>query len=223
MVLLAAGGCTGVVQREAPRSTDVTPRPEVITFGQGVRLTTEVPFPVSRSCRTARQEVRVEVVCPGLVPDVPLIDERGLSGPYLFPSRSVYLLSFNNGAIEGTVHWIVGGGDIGSVRKWVLRGSGNAYPGRATLLETRDVGDHHVRIYRFPEYPSGGANGGHVAALVPVGGEVVFASIHGSRWTDAVIAMALALADKALVVGSPLESSSASINSSTVSGMSPVA
>jgi hypothetical protein len=136
-----------------------------------------------------------------LVPDVPLVAERGLSGPYLFPSRSVYILSFNNGDIEGTVHWIVGGGDIGSLRKWVLEGSGNAYPGRARLLETRDIGDHLVKVYRFPPYPGGGANGGHVAALVPVGGQVVFASIHGTRWTDAVIAMALALADEALVEG----------------------
>jgi hypothetical protein len=202
MVLLAAEGCTGAGQGEPPtRSADVTPSAEVITFGPGVRLTTEVPSWVRKSCWSARQKVRVKVVCPGLVPDVPLIDERGLSGPYLFPSRSVYLLSFNNGAIEGTVHWIVGGGDIGSVRKWVLEGSGNAYPGRARLLETRDVGGHLVEIYRFPPYPGGGANGGHVAALVPIGGQVVFASIHGSLWTDAVIAMALALADEALVEG----------------------
>jgi hypothetical protein len=198
MVLLAAG-CTGAGQGEPPtRSAEGTSQPEVITFGEGVRLTTEVPSWVRRSCRSARQKVRVKVVCPGLVPDVPLVAERGLSGPYLFPSRSVYLLSFNNGDIEGTVHWIVGGGDIRSVRKWVLEGSGNAYPGRARLLETRDVGSHHVRVYRFPEYPAGGANGGHVAALVPIGGQVVFASIHGSRWTDAVIAIAVALANESL-------------------------
>jgi hypothetical protein len=196
-IVLLAVGCTAVDQAEPPpQSTDVTPSPEVITFGEGVRLTTEVPSWVSKSCRMARERVRVEVVCPDLVPDVPLIEERGVSGPYLFPSRSVYLLSFNNGTIEGTVHWIVGGGGVGSVHKWVLHGSGNAYPGKARLLETRDVGSHQVRVYRFPEYPAGGANGGHVAALVPIGGQVVFASIHESRWTDAVIAMAVALADE---------------------------
>ncbi len=201
-IVLLAVGCTAVDQAEPPtRSADGMSQPEVITFGQGVRLTTEVPSWVRRSCRSARQEVRVKVVCPGLVPDVPLVAERGLSGPYLFPSRSVYLLSFNNGDIEGTAHWIVGGGGVGPVRKWVLHGFGNAYPGRARLLETRDVGSHHVRVYGFPEYPAGGANGGHVAVLVPIGGQVVFASIHGSRWTDAVIAMAVALANESLDAG----------------------
>jgi NADPH-dependent ferric siderophore reductase len=45
-------------------------------------------------------------------------------------------------------------------------------------------------------FPAGGPNGGHWAAFIQVGDEIVFASLHGRRYLDAAVEMALALADR---------------------------
>jgi hypothetical protein len=54
-----------------------------------------------------------------------------------------------------------------------------------------------VPICRFPRYPAGGANGSHRAALVEIGDEVVFASVHGEGYVDAAVQMAVDLAIRA--------------------------
>ena len=43
----------------------------------------------------------------------------------------------------------------------------------------RDGADFPIRIQRFPPYPAGGVNGGHVGAYCRCGGVVVLVSIHG--------------------------------------------
>jgi hypothetical protein len=60
-----------------------------------------------------------------------------------------------------------------------------------------EQGGRMVRVYQFPRYPGGGVNGDHWAAFVKVGDELVFASLHGKRYVEAAIAMALDLARQA--------------------------
>jgi hypothetical protein len=51
------------------------------------------------------------------------------------------------------------------------------------------------RSLRTP-YPAGGANGGHWAAFIQVGDEILFASPHERRYVDAAVEMGLALAEE---------------------------
>jgi hypothetical protein len=147
-------------------------------------------------CASASERTTVRVICPELIPNVPLFTPgAGLHGDQSF-KPTYYMLSFNNGDPPGPArHWIVGGGLASAVEKWVLTDIANAIKGNPDLVDQRVVGSRVVSIYRFPPYPAGGPNGGHWAALVRVGGdEVVFASLHGEQYVDAAVEMALSLA-----------------------------
>jgi hypothetical protein len=159
-------------------------------------LTTEIPGRVRSVCARASERATVRVICPELIPDVPLFTPgAGLHGDYSY-RPTYYMLTFNNGDPPGPArHWIVGGGRAGAVEKWVLTDIANATKGDPELVERRDAGSREVSIYRFPPYPAGGPNGGHWAAFVRVGGgQVVFASLHGKQYVDAAVEMALSLA-----------------------------
>jgi hypothetical protein len=141
----------------------------------------------------------VRVLCPKLIPDVPLLTPgAGLHGPILF-EPTYYMLSFNNGDPPGPArHWIVGGGLARAVEKWVLTDVANEIKGNPKFVRRQDVDARQVLIYRFPPFPAGGPNGGHWAAFVRVGrDEMVFASLHGRRYVDAAVEMALDLANEA--------------------------
>ena len=83
------------------------------------------------------------------------------------------------------------------VAKWVFSDFVNEAKGDAVLVRTVSVHGQRVDIYRFPRYPAGGPNGSHWAALVEIGDEVVYASLHGERYVDAAIEMAVDLAIRA--------------------------
>lgn len=85
-------------------------------------------------------------------------------------------MTFNNG-LPG--HWIVGGGSARWVRRYVLSGQGNEKPGAARRVGTATVSGFSLVVYKFPPFPAGGPNGGHVLVLGRVGGEQFFASLHG--------------------------------------------
>jgi hypothetical protein len=140
----------------------------------------------------------VRVVCPPLVPDVPLTRSPGLWGASVpHDDPRFYMLSFNNGGLPGGKrHWIAGGGQAGAVEKWVLTDFDNVVKGNPTLIRTTTVRGRRVSIYHFPPYPAGGPNGGHWAAFIHVGGEIVFASPHERRYVPAAVEMALALAEE---------------------------
>ncbi len=115
----------------------------------------------------------------------------------------VWEISFTNAGgfhgrpLKGVEHWIVGGGKTKIVEKWVLSDFVHEAKGDALLVRTVSARGRRVRIYRFPRYPAGGANGSHWAALVEIGDEVVFASLHGERYVDAAVEMAVDLAIRA--------------------------
>ena len=97
------------------------------------------------------------------------------------------------GAVE---HWITGGGKAGTVRTWLLTDAFNETPGSPTLVRALSAQGRRVLVYRYPTR-GGGPNMGHWAAFVELEEEMVFASLHGRRYSEAAVAMAVDLADRA--------------------------
>jgi hypothetical protein len=193
VLTLMAGACWG--EKYSPQPRRSTDSAQLSQLG----LTSEIPSRVTAACEKARKRAAVRVLCPKLIPDVPLFTPgAGLHGPISF-EPTYYMLSFNNGDPPGPArHWIVGGGLARAVEKWVLSDVANEIKGNPKLVHRRDVDARQVLIYRFPPFPAGGPNGGHWAAFVRVGrGEMVFASLHGKRYVDAAVEMALALTKQA--------------------------
>lgn len=161
-----------------------------------LELTYEVPAQIRQACAEARRLASVRVVCPRLIPDVPLTRIEGLWGSIVVDAEPrFYMLTFNNGGLPGGKrHWITGGGKSSVVEKWVLTDHMNAVGGDPKLVRTLTRRGRQVAIYRFPPYPAGGPNGGHWAAFIRLGDEIVFASPHERRYVESAIEMALALA-----------------------------
>jgi hypothetical protein len=191
---LAASGCRG--SGEAGRSA-LTTRLDPARLRELV-LTYEIPGQVREACASARRLASVRVICPPLIPDVPLTSSEGLWG-VLVPHDDprFYMLGFNNGGLPGgRRHWITGGGKASAVEKWVLTDFQNVVRGDPTLVRTTTIRGRRVLIYHFPPYPAGGPNGGHWAAFIQLGDETVFASPHERRYVEAAIEMGLALAEE---------------------------
>ena len=85
-------------------------------------------------CARASERATVRVICPEVIPDVPLFTPgAGLHGAASF-KPTYYMLSFNNGDPPGPArHWIVGGGLASAVGKWVLTDIANATKGDPSL------------------------------------------------------------------------------------------
>jgi hypothetical protein len=88
----------------------------------GVRLTTKLPRLVRRACGQAQREAVIRVVCPPLVPKVPLVRTVALWGAIGF-DRHLWMITFNNGDGPDYLHWIAGAGrpsgSPGAVRRSV--------------------------------------------------------------------------------------------------------
>jgi hypothetical protein len=193
LAMLFGGACLG--EKNSPGQPHSTDAARLSQLG----LTSEIPGRVRTACERARRRATVRVLCPKLIPDVPLFTPgAGLHGPISF-EPNYYMLSFNNGDPPGPArHWIVGGGLDRAVEKWVLTDFANEIKGNPKLVRQREVNARRVLIYRFPPFPAGGPNGSHWAAFVRVGrDEKVFASLHGKRYVDAAVEMALDLANEA--------------------------
>ena len=166
---------------------------------QHASLTDQIPRLVRAVCKQTERQVTVTVVCPPLVPRTRLVRDPDLYGPLVFfPDTTFYLLSFNNGDVGARyLHWIVGKGDSASAERILLRDDQNVVEGLPRLLSEATVDGRTLRLYRYPPHPAGGPNGGHVAALVDCGTEVVVVSLHGPERAGAAREMAFALADSA--------------------------
>jgi hypothetical protein len=159
-----------------------------------IRLTRHVPAEVRATCRDADRQTPFRVICPELVPRVPIVRDRNLYGAIIFPGvRDFYMLTFNNGDNGRALHWIVGAGDKQGVDKWLLSDRMNEVKGPLTLVKRATIRGHPMSIYTFPQHPAGGPNGGHVAALIGVGSTVVFASLHGYEHQGGAVAIAVDL------------------------------
>lgn len=201
LVLLAvsAAGCSKAGdEAKAPKATEPALRLDASRLRE-LELTYEIPAQVRQACTEARRLASVRVICPPLIPDVPLTRIQGLWGSIVVDAEPrFYMLSFNNGGLPGGKrHWITGGGKASVVEKWVLTDFQNAVKGDPKLVRVLTVRGRRVSIYRFPAFPAGGPNGGHWAAFVRVGDEMVFASPHGRRYVEAAVEMVLALTAQA--------------------------
>jgi hypothetical protein len=183
--------CSGSGESAAPteRRLDATRLAEL-------ELTYEIPAQVREACDEARRLASVDVICPRLIPDVPLTRSAGLWGAIVFHDEPrFYEMTFNNGGLPGGKrHWITGGGKTNAVQKWVLTDLQNVVKGNPKLVRTLSRSGQRVSIYHFPPYPAGGPHGDHWAAFIEVGDESVFASPHERRYVEAAIEMALVLA-----------------------------
>jgi hypothetical protein len=209
LVGVLGAGCTGEDGRPAPTSPSAVPRLTAERMTE-LRLTRVIPDQVPMACEEARRLVTARVICPVLIPNIPITTTKGSYGSVTFPDQPrVYMLSFDKdffhkptncgeasarGNCPGVKHWIVGAGDADVVRGWILTDRMNEVAGDAELVRSMTVDGRSVLVYRYPEYPAGGVNGSHMAAFVPVGDQLVFASLHGARWVKAAIEMALDLA-----------------------------
>jgi hypothetical protein len=200
--LVSAGLFLTACGRPAERP-ETKPRLDAARLRQ-LGLTRTISGLVRRACAQARAHAIIPVLCPKLIPDVPLADIEGLwggGGPS--DERRLYEMGFNNAGgyfgspLKGVEHWIVGGGEASAVEKWVLTDFSHEVPGNAELIRTARVAGWTVRIYRFPEYPAGGQHGSHWAAVVRVEDKMVFASLHGESYIEAAVEMAVDLADQA--------------------------
>ncbi len=125
-----------------------------------LELTRRVPDQVRKACDEARRVARVRVVCPELIPDIPLTSIEGLWGSLSGREEPrVWMVSFTNAGgfhgrpLKGVEHWIAGGGGTEVVEKWVLSDFVHEAKGDAVLVRTVNVRGRTVRIYRFPSYP----------------------------------------------------------------------
>jgi hypothetical protein len=204
LVTMSAARCRGAAhsggsaERSQTEAAKVAQRLDAARLRE-LELTYEVPRQVRQACAEARRLASVRVVCPRLVPDVPLTNIAGLWGSIVLDAEPrFYMLSFNNGGLPGGKrHWLTGGGLARVIDKWVLTDFANEVKGDPKLVRTLNVRGRRVLVYRFPPFPAGGPNGGHWAAFVRSDDEVVFASLHGKRYLDAAVEMALDLAQQA--------------------------
>jgi hypothetical protein len=188
----AAAGCGD--SRSASTGKSGSTAPKSVLAG-GVRLGTEVPPLVARACRDAQREVSIRVVCPGFVPEGPLLKTPGLWGGFGFDPH-LWLITFNNGDNGPRyLHWIMGAGSRASVEHFLLSDAVNDVKGLPRKTGEKTLGSRTLLTYRYPPHPAGGPNGGHTAVYVSCGDEFVFASLHGRR-RAATEKLALALADK---------------------------
>jgi hypothetical protein len=162
-----------------------------------VELTTRLPRPVAAACRAASREtsLRVPVVCPPLVPDLRIVTETGnpnLSLPFP-PNR--YELTFDTARPE-LPHWVVGVGRPKPAKRNVLSDRFHVDKGLPKLVKRLRFGRDRVALYWYPP-PGGAMHEGHVIAFVRMRGFSLWASIHGRRYGDAAVAMALEMARKA--------------------------
>lgn len=114
----------------------------------------------------------------------------------IFPSDHLYALSYNNGQIAGTVHWIAGAGRPADVQRFLVDERFNEVRGGPQRLAPVRHGARRVDVYRWRP-PRGGFQAGHVTAFTTVGAVTLFASVHGFHHADAVVAMVLAMSDQA--------------------------
>jgi len=157
-----------------------------------VLLTRTRPAPLAAQCDDAAAAAGRPIVCPALLPEVPIVRDPNLHGGAAPYSRDgFYVISANNGENGRALHFIVGLGSAAWLDRHVFDDRFNTVRGRPRRLRDVTVDGETARVYRF----FGGANAGHVGAVVDrADGTQAFASMHGRRYTDVAVLMAVDLA-----------------------------
>jgi hypothetical protein len=118
--------------------------------------------------------------------------------------RDLQILSFNNGVIPGTLHWMAGAGTRRAADTQLIDDRWHDTNGLPTRIRLLRSGGTRIAVYRYPA-AAGGLQEGHVAALAPDGPKVEFVSIHGRDHghAEAATAMLIDLLKRADVISPP--------------------
>ena len=103
--------------------------------------------------------------------------------------RSIYVLTFLSAGLDDG-HWMLAGGETAQVTNQFLR----VAPG-TTLPRPRRIqrAGRALRVVRYPPYPAGGINGGHIVVSLTRGAMTYVASVHGYGHEDVAIAVVLSM------------------------------
>lgn len=194
LAALELGACSSTQGRPAAPVADAKTRV------RSAVMTSAVPSKLKRVCRSAERKSRaVRVACPGVLP-------AGLSSAsVLLPRRSVvrpgaqgddgrrryrgsrafYVIEGHSSALRPERHWLTGAGAELDVENRALASS------ERPSTQRRTVSGRTVEVRRYPPYPEGGINGGHVVALAREAGGMRYVSVHGWHHEDVAIAMLL--------------------------------
>ena len=187
LITAVLGGCGS---GQSPARTETADRADPGGQPLDVPLTRETTEEVAEACRQSVEPGTRPTVCPTLIPRVSMTAHARLFGP-IAPrnSHGFSLMSFNNGFVKR--HFILGVGSPQWIRRWAFDDSRNETGGPPRPIKDVVFDGTRVRLFSF----SGGPNAGHVGALVdrPDGLEA-FASMHGGRYTDEVVILAVDLA-----------------------------
>jgi hypothetical protein len=201
VLVLAMHGCGGSdaavpARTEPPQIRLAALRADI----HSTRVARQVPRTVLRSCQRARVKATVPVRCPRLAPAGRITGEvllprrsrpggpgaAGDAGVLRYrSSRAIYVLTFISSALSDH-HWMVAGGRTAEVTTQFLRpGPGAALPPSQTVRHAgRTLG-----VTRYPPYPAGGINGGHIVVSVTEGAMTYVASVHGHAHQDLAIGL----------------------------------
>lgn len=183
---LAAGACGNDHDASAPA-------PAVTT----ATMTREISPRLRRVCASAARKGTVRVRCPRLIP------AGAGSSSVLLPRRSVvrpgaagddgrrrfrgprdfYVIEAYARSLRPERHWLTAAGSARSLEERALRSA------RPPRVERVRVAGHEIELRRYPPYPGGGVNGGHVVAIARPADELTYVSVHGYEHADVAIAM----------------------------------
>lgn len=159
---------------------------------------------VQAACSDATRKAIVPVRCPAVLPggrmnaSVLLPRRSTLRGPYASgdagryryrDSRHLYVIEMQSSALDDVGHLLVGGGRPADVYREALHATSDRLP-PATELQPFD---RRVSVRRFPRYPEGGINGGHVVATATRRELLLFASVHGYQHQDLAVALLVSM------------------------------
>jgi hypothetical protein len=200
--MLPAVGCGGSNATGHATTTEPPPIPVARLRGHvhSAKLAPRLPRTILRSCERARATATVQVRCPRLAPAGRITGEvllprrsrpggpgaAGDAGVLRYrSSRAIYVLTFVSSALRGH-HWMVAGGRSAELGSQFLR------PARGATLpqsQTTRYAGLVLRVLRYPPYPTGGINGGHVVVSTTRGGMTYVASVHGYAHEDLAVGL----------------------------------
>lgn len=192
LILLAlAGLAAGACGREQIAVDPAVPAVRTAT------MTRDVPPRLRRVCASAARKGTVSVRCPRLIPSGAggssvLLPRRGVVRPgaagddgrrrFRGP-RDFYVIEAYARSLRPEGHWLTAAGNARTLEQKALR---SARPPR--VQRTRAAG-RDLELRRYPPYPHGGVNGGHVVALASEGDQLTYVSVHGHEHADVAVAM----------------------------------
>ena len=160
-------------------------------------MTRDIPPRLRRVCASAARKGTVAVRCPRLIPagagqSSVLLPRRSVVRPgaagddgrrrFRGP-RDFYVIDAYSRSLRPERHWLTAAGRARSLEERALSST------RPPRVEHVRVAGREIELRRYPPYPEGGVNGGHVVAIARAGDQLTYVSVHGHEHTDVAVAM----------------------------------